>query len=351
MRRTILSSLLILLGGFAHAQTPECKRLCSRDFMFSLESGIDVISLVADGEHANGYMEDGRVPLIWGALDPDDEDAIIFTSTLLFAGGDVHARDKKRGQTPLHWHMGRAGGPMKEVVAMFLDEGASVLSEDNFGYSVLDFANGDVNPDVFGKTGFPDVSDEVAHMIRGWARLEKKWNEAFGMHMRSDPLSVRYFELLAKEGYKPAMASYAYVLEKPRVEGFTPDIEQALYWFEEAASAGDVSSIFHVGSSAYTGTDTIEQNDAMALEWLSLGARKGDTRSQALLGLMHANGKGVERDIQKGLMWMIISLRFGEDVPKRMELRHQMASALSYGEVKEAEQMAKECIMDFFEHC
>ncbi|WP_171126926.1 MULTISPECIES: SEL1-like repeat protein [unclassified Ruegeria] len=318
--------------------------------MFSLDSGLDVIPLVADGEHANGHMEDGRTPLIWAALDPDDEDAIIFTSTLLFAGGDVHARDKKRGQTPLHWHMGRAGGPMKEVVAMFLAEGASVLSEDNFGYSVLDIVNGNTNPEVYGLAN-ADVSDEVADMIRGWAELEERWEDAFGMHLGEDPTSVRYFEVLAEEGYIPAMYAYASVLEKPRVEGFTPDIEQALYWYEEAASAGEVNSIFHVGSSAYSGTDTIEQNDAMAHEWLSLGARHGDTNSQSLLGLMYANGKGVERDIQKGLMWMIISLRFGEDNPDRVRLLNEMASALSYQEVKEAEQMAKDCIINFFEHC
>ncbi len=351
MRRTILYPILIVLAGIAHAQTPECNRLCSRDFMFSLDSGLDVIPLVADGEHANGHMEDGRMPLVWAALDPDDEDAIIFTSTLLFAGGDVFAQDSKRGMTPLHWHFFRVGGPMKEVVAMYLDEGASVLSKDKFGFSVLDIVNGVATAELYEVYELPYVDDEVADMIRGWARLEKKYDEAFGMHIRSDPLSVRYFELLAKEGYKPAVYAYAHVLENPRVEGATPDIDQALYWYEEAASVGSVFAIFHVGSSAYSGTDTIEQNDAMAHEWLSLGARHGDTKSQSLLGLMYANGKGVERDIQKGLMWIIISLRFGEDHPDRVRLLDEMASALSYQEVKEAEQMAKDCIINFFEHC
>ncbi|WP_170436921.1 SEL1-like repeat protein [Ruegeria arenilitoris] len=351
MRRTILSSILVMLAGFAHAQTPECDRLCSRDFMFSLDSGLDVMPLVADGEHANGHMEDGRTPLIWAALDPDDEDAIVFTSTLLFAGGDVFAQDSKRGMTPLHWHLFRVGGPMKEVVAMYLGEGASVISKDNFGYSVLDIVNGVATAELYEVYELPYVNDEVADMIRGWAELEERWKDAFGMHLGRDPTSVRYFEVLAEEGYIPAMYAYASVLEKPKVEGFTPDIEQALYWYEEAASVGEVNSIFHVGSSAYSGTDTIEQNDAMAHEWLSLGARHGDTNSQSLLGLMYANGKGVERDIQKGLMWMIISLRFGEDTPDRVRLIDEMSSALSYQEVKEAEQMAKDCIINFFEHC
>ncbi len=373
MRRTILSSILVMLAGIAHAQTPECNRLCSRDFMFSLESGFDVITLVADGEHANGFMEDGRVPLIWGALDPDDEDAIYFTSSLLFAGGDVHARDKKYGQTPLHWHMGRTGGPLEEVVAMFLEKQASVLNKDKFGYSVLDFANGNVNPEVLGLTGLPYVRDEIADMIREAAENEVAYRNAVDMHNNEVGGDVPMLVLkgMAIEGFSPAQFTYAVFLESRGddatgsdndedrfwfEESWEPgstdsDIDQALYWFEESANSGFIPSIYHLGSSAYKGTSLVEQNDALAHMWLSLGARKGDTKSQALLSLMHANGRGVERDIQKGLMWMIISLRFGENEPERERLSHQMVSALSHEEVIEAEKMAKECIMGFFEHC
>ncbi len=345
MLKIILSSVLVLLAGIAHAQNPECNRLCSRDFMFSLDSGFDVIPLAADGEHANGYMEDGRTPLIWAALDPDDEDALYFTDALIFAGGDVNTPDKQARNTPLHWHILRDGGANADVVALYIQEGADVLAKNKQGHSPFDYVNGGVYETVI-------VTDEVYDLINDEAERRKAYHFAYELYQNGIfDHAVNHFRALAEGGYLQAQYSLARMLEAPETDEITQDIDEALYWYEEAANSGHVESMFHLGSSALNGTSTIQKDYAVANEWLSLGARNGDVKSQTLLGLMHANGKGVDADLKKAMMWILISLRFGVDHEDKADLLNKIAAALPYEDVKQAEYMAKECIMGFFEHC
>lgn len=140
------------------------------------------------------------------------------------------------------------------------------------------------------------------------------------------------------------------MLETPESDEIARDIDEALHWYTEAANEGYANSIYHLGAGYYQG-GSFGQDDALASEWLSIGSRRGDVNSQAQLGLMYANGRGFERDLKRGMMWLLVSLRFGHDDERQVDVLNKIAAALPYEDVKQAEHMAQECIMGFFEHC
>ncbi|KGP62250.1 endopeptidase IV [Legionella norrlandica] len=147
--------------------------------------------------------------------------------------------------------------------------------------------------------------------------------------LKNNNVAMRYFTKSAEQGYLPAiqlMAKYELLHEK--------NPEQAVRWFKQAASAGDVSAqmfmaaayLYGVGVKKSTDVarryyiDAAKNGNAIAqytladyfldskngsnkklgMIWLSKSAESGDPKALTALGRFYATGQMVTKDIPKG---------------------------------------------------
>ncbi|HEX2529213.1 MAG TPA: hypothetical protein VHL31_23310 [Geminicoccus sp.] len=85
------------------------------------------------------------------------------------------------------------------------------------------------------------------------------------------------------------------------------DEEQALYWLEQAAEAGDTQSATRL-AAVTRGTG----RDAERLRWLTTAAEAGDPRAAGGLAAAYLNGEGVTADPQKAQAWAARAIEGGD---------------------------------------
>ncbi|MGC1181544.1 tetratricopeptide repeat protein [Legionella sp.] len=148
--------------------------------------------------------------------------------------------------------------------------------------------------------------------------------------LKNTQLAVRYFTQSAQKGYLPAiqlLAKYALVYEK--------DPQQAVIWFKQAASAGDVNAQMFMAAAYLYGIgvkknkDTASRyyidaakngnsiaqftlaedfinsrnssNNKLGLIWLNKAANNGNPQALTKLGDLYISGKLVEHNAAKGM--------------------------------------------------
>lgn len=77
---------------------------------------------------------------------------------------------------------------------------------------------------------------------------------------------------------------------------------EALYYYEQAAELGDVSSQYLLGKMHGDALGT-EQNMGQAANWYAQAAKQGHTKAQATLGYMYSKGNGVVQDYSQAINW------------------------------------------------
>lgn len=75
-----------------------------------------------------------------------------------------------------------------------------------------------------------------------------------------------------------------------------------------ASYFGDADAQYRVGR-LYLDDEQLGDNPLQGARWLSLAARKGHVRAQALLGDMLFNGRGIQANAVEGLMWLTVASR------------------------------------------
>ena len=165
-------------------------------------------------------------------------------------------------------------------------------------------------------------TDPVVEYYMGKMRLH-----GYGQ-LKNNTIAIRHFKLAAEHGFLPAqqfMGRYALLEEK--------NTEQALYWFKKAADQNDTQAqmycaaayLFGVGVkensdiarkyyiAAAKNGDSIAQytvaqsfleshqssNKTLSLIWLNKSVAQNNPEAQVMLGELYANGKYVEKDMNK----------------------------------------------------
>lgn len=104
------------------------------------------------------------------------------------------------------------------------------------------------------------------------------------------------WEKLAQAGHSQAMHNLAIMYEQGL--GITPNPEQALYWCQQSAQAGNTQAQTHLGYILHAN----EQPKA-AIEWWQKAAEAGDADAQNNLGLAYHTGQGVAKDDDSAADW------------------------------------------------
>ena len=71
---------------------------------------------------------------------------------------------------------------------------------------------------------------------------------------------------------------------------------------KELAEKGDAEAQFNLGV-VYANGQGVERDEKEAVNWYSKAAEQDHPPAQLFLGLMYANGQGVERDEKEAVKW------------------------------------------------
>ena len=88
--------------------------------------------------------------------------------------------------------------------------------------------------------------------------------------------------------------------------GVAKNIPAAVEFWQMAADADDVKSMFNLGKLCFFG-DGVDQDFADARTWFARGATHGDAGSIFYLGVIVSQGLGMERDIEAGRKLLMVA--------------------------------------------
>lgn len=107
------------------------------------------------------------------------------------------------------------------------------------------------------------------------------------------------------------------------------------------ADQGDAEAQYQMGVR-YDEGDSVQKDDAQAVQWFQHAAEQGHVDAQAHLGAYYWAGRGVPEDLSKAYMWSMIALAGGDENSKsRLE---GLASQMTRAQVSAARQQAEEWI-------
>ena len=96
--------------------------------------------------------------------------------------------------------------------------------------------------------------------------------------------------------------------------GVKRDIDQALHWYQKAAEQGLAEAQFNLAHLLVAE----EISAVAAAEWMHRAAAQGMTDAEYLLGVIYAEGIGVEMDSGKARLWLKKAAAKGHDEAQRM---------------------------------
>ena len=99
-----------------------------------------------------------------------------------------------------------------------------------------------------------------------------------------------------------------------------PDWPAAADWFRKAAEQGYADSQYNLGV-LYAEGKGVEQNKVTAGEWFAKAAIKGHPDAALDYGIMVFRGDGVKKDEKAGAQWLLISARRGNPVAQNRVAR------------------------------
>jgi hypothetical protein len=131
-----------------------------------------------------------------------------------------------------------------------------------------------------------------------------------------------------------APASQSPVRDSPTQAKSIPDLRTL-------ADRGDAEAQYQMGVR-YDEGESVQKDDAQAVQWFQRAADHGHVDAQAHLGAYYWAGRGVPEDLSKAYMWSMIALAGGDENSKsRLE---GLASQMTRSQVSAARQQAEEWI-------
>lgn len=96
------------------------------------------------------------------------------------------------------------------------------------------------------------------------------------------------------------------------------DIEQAIQWYQRAAEQGVAEAQFNLAHLLVEE----EISAAAAAEWMQKAAEQGMADAQYLLGVIYAEGIGVEMDDVKARLWLQRAIAKGQEEAAQFMAEH-----------------------------
>ena len=84
--------------------------------------------------------------------------------------------------------------------------------------------------------------------------------------------------------------------------GVEKDVEKAIYWWQKAADAGNSAAQKNL-AFCYLKGDGVEKNVEKAVYWWQKAADAGNSAAQFNLAICYLKGDGVEKDVEKAVYW------------------------------------------------
>ena len=107
------------------------------------------------------------------------------------------------------------------------------------------------------------------------------------------------------------------------------------------AEKGDAVAQYNVGM-LYAEGQGVEQDIKKAFVWFSKAADQGYAKAQYYLGVMYANGQGVEGNFVNGYAWLNIAASNGEQDAKNS--LPQLVKLMTPEQIAKAQELSKEMV-------
>ena len=105
--------------------------------------------------------------------------------------------------------------------------------------------------------------------------------------------------------------------------GVKRDVEQALYWYQKAAEQGLAEAQFNLAHLLVSE----EISAVAAAEWMQKAAEQGMPDAQYLMGVIYAEGIGVDADDDKAVAWLKKAIAQGQKEAEKYLKEHYRSAA------------------------
>lgn len=145
----------------------------------------------------------------------------------------------------------------------------------------------DSNVDMsFFRSGIMGTEDEYRNMI---------------IHSRHQSEAQKWIEEAAKRGHAAAQAEYGYMNESG-IANAHPSKLRGKHWFGKSALQGNAKGQVELGMIFADGWG-VQRDETEAFKWFKLAAEQGDPNGQSWLGRMYFEGRGIDGNMQDAAKW------------------------------------------------
>ncbi len=120
--------------------------------------------------------------------------------------------------------------------------------------------------------------------------------------------AAKWFRLAADKGNSDAQFQLGLMYENGK--GVGKDYSEALNWYRLAAQQGHSEAQYNLGVICRQGNG-VNQDFAEAIKWFQLDAKQGNSNAQFQLGLIYETGEGVSKDYSEALKWYRLAAKQG----------------------------------------
>lgn len=94
------------------------------------------------------------------------------------------------------------------------------------------------------------------------------------------------------------------------------DYAKALHEWQPPAEQGHADAQYHLGL-LYANGQGVQKDDVQAWQWYEKAAVQGHAEAQANLGILYDYGRGVQQDFKVAVYWLRLSAKQGNDSAQR----------------------------------
>jgi len=154
---------------------------------------------------------------------------------------------------------------------------------------------------------------------------------------KNHSLALEHFRQAAAEGESRAATALGLMYYKG--EGVTLNFKTAMRWFEKASNAGETKAMSVLCFMHYQGQVEQTRDFLSAAKWCRKAADAGDNKAQFNLGVMAANGHGLEQDLVASYQWLTLSMETLTDAAHAA--RNALVTKMTHDEVEQGQTAAE----------
>lgn len=155
------------------------------------------------------------------------------------------------------------------------------------------------------QNGWPNALDTLGNLYRRGPGEDGK-----GLPKDIDE-AIRLYKVAAELENSNAMNNLGQLYLRGEATG-TPDVAEGIRWLSLASEAGNPYAPFNLGR-LYRDGEVVERDEALAVELFLRSMDQGFVPARIALAAMHADGRGVEKDIDEAAYQLAIAVRTGDE--------------------------------------